>query len=78
MAVEPVTRVERLLALILLHDMHDAADQDKAVRLAAAGLPNGEIASLLGTTSAVVSQHLYAARHPRKRPGKKKKAKTGG
>jgi hypothetical protein len=59
---EEVNRVERLLAMILLHDMQDASVADKASSLSHAGFTPGEIASMLGTTSASISQQLYTAR----------------
>lgn len=65
-------RIERLLAMILIHDMQDAAQSDKAMALSKAGLPNQLIAELLGTTPAVINQSLYELRRGKKR---KKKAK---
>jgi predicted transcriptional regulator len=55
-------RVERLMALLLLSEMKSASQQEKAVALSIAGFTNYEIADLLQTTAAVVSQSLYAAR----------------
>jgi hypothetical protein len=59
---EEVNRVERLLAMILLHDMHDASIGDKASSLSRAGFAPAEIASMLGTTPASIRQQLYTAR----------------
>lgn len=55
-------RVEKVLALVLLHSMRGASQQEKIVQLSLAGFSNVEIADLLQTTSAVVAQSLYAAR----------------
>jgi DNA-directed RNA polymerase specialized sigma24 family protein len=57
-----IERTERLLALILLHQMGDASQQKKIVELNLAGFSNTEIADLLDTTTAVVAQSLYTAR----------------
>lgn len=64
-------RIERLLALILLHDLKDAPQADKAKVLSRAAFSNSEIAALLGTSAAVVAQQLYALR----RGGGKKRGK---
>ncbi len=55
-------RAERLLALLLLHNMKGASRQEKAVQLSIAGLSNVEIADILQTTSQVVAQYLYTSR----------------
>lgn len=55
-------RVEKLLAQILLHFLKEAPQGLKAHKLSAVGFTNMEIADLLGTTSAVVSQALYEKR----------------
>ena len=55
-------RLEKVLALVLLHSMRGASQQEKIVQLSLAGFSNVEIANLLQTTSAVVAQSLYAAR----------------
>lgn len=66
-------RVEKLLALLLVQQMKDAPQRDKSVQLSAAGLTNMEIAELLQTTAAVVSQQLYEARRkPAKKPKRPK------
>jgi transcriptional regulator len=52
-------RSERLLALILLHQMKESAQRNKVQVLNLAGFSNVEIADLLQTTSAVVSRSLY-------------------
>ncbi len=68
-------RTETLLALILLQQMKSASQQEKIVQLNIAGFSNLEIANILGTTTAVVSQSLYAASKV-KLPKKTKKAKV--
>lgn len=55
-------RLERLLALNLLHSLKSSPQQEKIVQLSVAGFSNLEIANLLQTTTAVVSQSLYTAR----------------
>jgi predicted transcriptional regulator len=64
-------RIERLLALILLHDLRDAPQAEKAKVLSRAAFSNKEIADLLGTSKGVVAQQLYELR----RGGGKKRAK---
>jgi len=68
MSEETNDRIERLLAILLLQNMKTANLATKAQELSMAGFTNVEIANLLQTNSAVVSQSLYAARK-----GKKKK-----
>ena len=68
MKTESIDRVERLLALSMIHSMKGATQAEKALQLSIAGFTNVEIGDLLQTTAAVISQHLYTAR-------KKKKAK---
>lgn len=70
--METLERVERLLAMILLHDLHDAPQSEKAVALSRAGFTNAEIATLLGTTGGVIAQQLYQARGKRKPKSAKK------
>ena len=55
-------RIEKLLAMILLHDMQDAPQGDRAVALSRAGLTHGEIAALLGAPAASIKQQIYKAR----------------
>jgi len=54
-------RVERLLALLLIQQIK-GSQGEKAMQLSVAGFSNTEIADLLQTTGAVVSQVLYKAR----------------
>ncbi len=60
-------RVERLLALLLIQNMKSANTTAKARELSIAGFTNVEIADILGTTSAVIAQTLYAARKGKKK-----------
>jgi len=62
MKLESNDRVERLLALLLLQNMKTASMATKAKELSVAGFTNAEIADLLQTSAAVVSQSLYVAR----------------
>jgi DNA-binding NarL/FixJ family response regulator len=66
-----ISRTERLLAYLLLERMGDRSQEYKAVRLVRAGFSNAEIADLLETTTATVTQTLYVARG---RSGKTSKA----
>jgi DNA-binding CsgD family transcriptional regulator len=63
--MEGVDRTERLLALILLQQMKGASQREKILQLSVAGFTNVEIADVLQTTPAVVSQSLYEARRGR-------------
>ena len=65
-------RTERLLALILLAQHKSSSQQDRTRLLSLAGFSNLEIADILETTAAVVSQNLYIAR---KKPASKKSSK---
>ena len=59
-------RSERLLALILLNQMKGASQRDKIIQLNLAGFSNLEIADIIQTTTAVVSQVLYESRKGKK------------
>lgn len=58
-------RVERLLALLLVHTMKGTRAQ-KAVELSVAGFTNVEIGNLLQTTQGVIAQYRYTARKKKK------------
>jgi DNA-directed RNA polymerase specialized sigma24 family protein len=60
-------RVEKLLALLLIHELKTAPQRDRALHLSMAGFTNTEIADLLQTTTGVVAQCLYEARRKPKR-----------
>ena len=63
-----LSRTEALLAQLLLHNMGSSGQQKKALALRVAGFSNVEIAKLMGTTGAVVSQVLYQARRSGAKP----------
>lgn len=71
-----MTRVEGLLAQLLLHGMSDGGQKKKALVLKAAGLSNTEIAQVLGTRAENVAVLLYQARRAgaARKKGKKKGA----
>lgn len=56
------SRVERLLAFLLLEQMEREPQTRKVQVLNFAGFTNAEIAALLQTTPAVIAQRLYEAR----------------
>jgi hypothetical protein len=58
---ESADRVERLLALLLIHTMK-GTDADKAIELSVAGFTNVEISNLLKTSQNTVAQYRYNAR----------------
>jgi DNA-directed RNA polymerase specialized sigma24 family protein len=60
-------RIEKLLALLLLHSLKGAPQRDKAVQLSLVGFSNVEIADLLQTSAAVVAQYLYEVRKKKKK-----------
>lgn len=66
MTQESNDRIERLLALLLLQNMRTANTATRAKELSVAGFTNAEIADLLQTNPAVISQSLYAARKKKK------------
>ena len=71
-----MTRTEALLALLVLHNMAEASQLDKTVLFNRAGFSNAEIAKLLGTSTATVSQNLYTAKKSKAtKPAAKKATK---
>lgn len=66
-----IDRQERLLALILLAMMKGSPQREKISQLNLSGFSNVEIADILETTAAVVSQELYAARQSKSKKTKK-------
>ena len=60
-------RTDKILALVLLQGMKGATQAEKAAQLSIAGFTAFEIADLLGTSTAVVHQHLYATRKKKKK-----------
>ncbi len=75
---DEIDRVERLLALILLAQMKGATQREKVHQLNLAGFSNVEIADVLGTTPAVVSQSLYEVKTVRTRKRPTSKPRAGG
>jgi len=63
---EPTERDERLLALLLIHNMKGTTQAEKAMQLSLAGFTNVEIANLLQTTAKVVTQRLHEIRKKKK------------
>ncbi|HXF49066.1 MAG TPA: hypothetical protein VNL73_06540 [Verrucomicrobiae bacterium] len=55
-------RIEKLLALLLLHQMKGSPNRDKALQLNLAGFTNTEIADLLQIKATGVAVALYEAR----------------
>lgn len=55
-------RVEKLLTMLLLEQLGDTSQNHKIDVLLRAGFKNAEIASLIGTTAAVVAQTAYASK----------------
>ena len=64
---ETDNRAERVLALLLVQGMKGATQAEKAVQLNVAGFTAVEIADLLGTSTPVIHQHLYAMRKKKKK-----------
>jgi DNA-directed RNA polymerase specialized sigma24 family protein len=67
----PLDRVEKLLALLLLQTMKGANQREKVVQLSLGGFSNIEIANLLGTSTGVVATYMSAARKGKIRSKKK-------
>jgi orotate phosphoribosyltransferase-like protein len=63
-------RSEKLLALMLLQSMKGSTKAEKATQLSIAGFTSVEIADMLNTSTAVISQLLYAARKNKKQKSK--------
>lgn len=66
-----IDRQERLLALILLAMMKGSPQREKISQLNLAGFSNVEIADILETNTAVVSQVLYTARQQKSKRKKR-------
>lgn len=66
-------RIEKLLALLLINTLKEGTMADKAFQLNLAGLTNGEIAELLGTSSGVIAQSLYEKKKKTNKSTKNKK-----
>jgi DNA-directed RNA polymerase specialized sigma24 family protein len=72
------SRVERLLAYLLLEQMERAPQTRKVQVLSFAGFTNAEIAEMLQTTAAVVAQRLYEARGASGQPRRARVRRTAG
>lgn len=75
-----MTRTESLLALLVLHNMAEASQVDKAVALSRIGFSNPEIATLLQTTPNTIKTSLSVAKRRKatKKSAKKTAKKAGG
>jgi hypothetical protein len=69
---EVTDRVEKILTMLLLEQLGTASQSRKIDVLLRVGFKNAEIATLLGTTPAVVAQTSYASKKE-KIKGKKKR-----
>jgi hypothetical protein len=56
------TRIERLLALLLVNAMRESTQGELAAVLRSAGFSNAEIAELLGAKPNVIAQQIYEAK----------------
>src|SRR5438128_12696586 len=65
---------DRIAAFVMLDTMKDRTQAEKSLRLSLVGFANGEIASMLQTSPAVVANNLYTER---KKAGKKSGARKG-
>jgi hypothetical protein len=77
-SVSGLDATQALLAQILLHVMGEAGQTKKALALRNAGMSNGVIAELMGTSPEVIGQVLYKARREGTGKSKKKKAVKRG
>jgi predicted transcriptional regulator len=68
---DPLARIANLLALIATRDM---TQREQIITITSAGYRRAEVARLLGTTPATVSQTLYEFRQTRGRGARKAKA----
>lgn len=63
----PATIGDRIAAFQMLDQMAGATQAQKTMRLSLIGFSNAEIAAMLDTTTAVVSQNLYSERKKARR-----------
>lgn len=56
------SRIERLLAMILINQMVEVSEQDKIIALSQVGFSNKEISNLLNKSASAITQSLYRAR----------------
>ncbi len=64
-------RVEKILTMLLLEQLGTAPQSRKIDVLLRAGFKNAEVATLLGTTAAVVAQTAYASKKTKPKAKKK-------
>lgn len=64
---EAPTRLEKLMAMMILMQMRDATQREKVVVMSRAGFSNPDIADLLETKPNIVAQHLYASKKSTRR-----------
>jgi hypothetical protein len=71
-----LSTISALLAQLVVHQMAEAGQKKRALALHNAGLPNAQIAQVLGTSPEAIAVALYQARRDRaRRPRKAAKAK---
>ena len=69
---EPLERIAKILAILLLKDIEDGDQKQKIKRLKQCGFENTEIAKMLGTTPNTVGVAVHSLRKSKK---KKKRSK---
>lgn len=69
-------RIEKLLALILIHDMRDAPPGEKALMISRAGFSPAEIGALLGQRANTISVQILRAKRSTARTGRPRKKAT--
>jgi hypothetical protein len=69
------SRNDRLLALLLINQMKEVKQVEKAKQLKIAGFTNVEIADLLDTTAQVITNYFYTSRKARSKSTSKKTKK---
>lgn len=74
---ETPTRLEKLMAMMILRQMGEATQQEKVVVMNRAGFSNPEIAELLETKPNIVAQHLYSSKKPKSTLPQKAERKRG-
>lgn len=74
----PNERIEKLLAMVLISLQVSATAKEKVLQLNAVGFSNQEVADLLGTSSAVVSQYIYEGNKAKQKSRSAAKKTTKG
>jgi hypothetical protein len=70
-----LSTISALLAQLVVNQMAEAGQKKRALALHNAGVPNAQIARVLGTSPEVIAVALYHARRERARPRRRAKAK---